>query len=87
MFPTFFKGYSVAQVAAPLLFSTADAPKYTRGFAATMSLTAMGMIWSQVHRYILRRRNMKRDKEGEANNERGLEDITDFENRDFRYAL
>jgi hypothetical protein len=80
-------GYSVAQTVAPILFDTDQAPGYRKGFIATMSVTAFGMVFSQFMRFHLRQRNKRRDRAGESGSAHGLEDITDFENRDFRYSL
>ena len=80
-------GYSVAQTVAPILFDTDEAPGYKKGFIATMSVTAFGVVFSQWLRFHLMIRNRKRDKEGEVDTLRGSEDITDFENRSFRYSL
>ena len=101
---TFF-GYSIAQTIAPILFDTGarwhvifknalirhtdKGPAYTAGFAATMSMTALGVLIAQSLRFLLRRRNLQRDREtnGRIDTSRGSKDLTDFQNRDIRYAL
>jgi len=80
-------GTAAAQAAVPLLFDTDQAPKYTRGFIATIIITASGCIIAQVLRFGLMMRNRTRDKAGHVGTEHGLEDITDKVNKDFRYAL
>lgn len=78
-----------AQTIAPILFDTDKAPAYTAGFAATMSMTALGVVIAQALRFWLRRRNLQRDREanGVIDTSRGTQDLTDFENRNIRYAL
>ncbi|KAL7004273.1 hypothetical protein EMMF5_006159 [Cystobasidiomycetes sp. EMM_F5] len=76
---TFF-GYSIAQ-------TIAQGPQYTAGFAATSTMTALGAILAQLLRLYYKRQNSKRDKAGEFSTIRGKEDITDWENKGFRYQL
>ena len=68
---------------------TDKGPAYTAGFAATMSMTALGVVIAQALRFWLRRRNLQRDREanGVIDTSRGTQDLTDFENRNIRYAL
>lgn len=80
-------GYSVAQTVAPILFDTDQAPGYKKGFIATMSVTAFGVIFSQFLRFHLMMKNRRRDKAGEVNTLQGNEDVTDWENQNYRYQL
>lgn len=80
-------GYSVAQTVAPILFDTDEAPGYRKGFIATMSVTAFGVVFSQFLRFHLMMKNRRRDKAGEVDSTRGSEDLTDWENKSMRYSL
>lgn len=64
-------GTAAAQAAAPLLFDTDQAPKYTRGFIATITITATGMVISELLRFALMLRNRSRDKAGHVGTEHG----------------
>lgn len=80
-------GYSVAQTVAPILFDTDEAPGYRKGFIATMSVTAFGVVFSQILRFHLMMKNRRRDKAGEVETSQGNMDITDWENKSYRYSL
>lgn len=65
-----------------------DAPRYEHGFIGTMICLATCFFVAIILRFHLARENRKRDeKYGAPQDIHGLEDITDKENKDFRFQL
>lgn len=85
-----FSSYCIANIIAPQLFQTSEAPHYTSGYnaimgceigaIACMALYAGGCYWE----------NARRDKAAGANPEVSvdtmLDDLTDWEKPGFRYV-
>jgi len=72
----------------PVCFASTPGPIYQGGFIACVVATAAVMVMSVVARLVLARENARRDREyGASGNEHALEDLTDRENTNFRYAL
>ena len=65
-----------------------DAPKYVNGFIGTMVCLAVALLAAVALRILLSRENKRRDDAfGIPGTDHGLEDLTDKENKDFRYKL
>ncbi|KAL3454855.1 major facilitator superfamily domain-containing protein [Aspergillus insuetus] len=83
-----FIGYSLGNIIGPLTFDADDAPRYDPGFQATVICFAICCVLAQVFRALLLGQNKRRDREyGVPSAEHGLEDLTDGENKSFRYPL
>ncbi|KAL4915269.1 major facilitator superfamily domain-containing protein [Aspergillus aurantiobrunneus] len=83
-----FMGYSLGNIAGPLTFDADDAPRYDPGFQATVICFAICFVLAQVFRAMMYAQNKRRDsKYGPPTREHGLEDLTDAENKSFRYPL
>jgi MFS transporter, ACS family, allantoate permease len=81
-------GYCTGNIMAPLTFKADQAPGYRDGFMATTICTVYAAIAAQVCRYILVRRNKRRQaKYGDPNYEEAFTDKTDHQNKNFRYLL
>ena len=65
-----------------------EAPRFINGFIGTMVCLAIACATALLLRVLLSRENKKRDNlYGQPGAEHGLEDLTDKENKDFRYHL
>ncbi|KAL3477419.1 putative MFS transporter [Aspergillus californicus] len=83
-----FIGYSLGNIIGPLTFDANDAPRYDAGFQATVICFAICLILAQVFRALMLAQNKRREKTyGVPTGEHGLEDLTDGENKSFRYPL
>ncbi|KAK4940890.1 hypothetical protein LTR10_019043 [Elasticomyces elasticus] len=84
---TFF-GYSLGNIIGPLTFNANSAPRYDPGFRAMVICFALCAGLAQAFRALLSFDNRKRQKtHGDPTIEHGLEDLTDEENKSFRYHL
>ncbi|KAH8703490.1 putative MFS transporter [Talaromyces proteolyticus] len=83
-----FMGYSLGNVVGPLTFDARYAPRYDPGFQATVICFTICLVLAQVFRALMYAQNKRRDsKYGPPTQEHGLEDLTDRENKSFRYLL
>ncbi|KAL3429079.1 major facilitator superfamily domain-containing protein [Aspergillus tetrazonus] len=83
-----FMGYSLGNIVGPLTFDANDAPRYDPGFRATVICFAICFVLAQVFRALMLAQNKRRNsKYGPPTQEHGLEDLTDRENKSFRYPL
>ncbi|KAH8673289.1 major facilitator superfamily domain-containing protein [Xylariales sp. PMI_506] len=83
-----FIAYCLGNIIGPLLFDSKFSPRYSQSFTGIMVCFAVAVVISEATWFMLRRENMKRDAEyGAAGISHGLEDLTEKENRDFRYQL
>ncbi|PCH05630.1 Major facilitator superfamily domain, general substrate transporter [Penicillium occitanis (nom. inval.)] len=83
-----FIGYSLGNIIGPLTFNAKDAPRYDPGFRATVICFAICFVLAQVFRALMYAQNRRRDtKYGAPTGEHGLDDLTDVENKSFRYPL
>lgn len=65
-----------------------DGPRYDPGFRATVICFAICFVLAQVFRALMLAQNKRRNsKYGPPTQEHGLEDLTDMENKSFRYPL
>lgn len=82
-----FIGWAVGNIIAPQIFRSSDAPRYLHGFLAHIVIYAVYLVIVVVTRFVLVARN--RSREGESNEvsyESAFDDLTDFENPNFRYV-
>ncbi|RAH75415.1 putative MFS transporter [Aspergillus aculeatinus CBS 121060] len=83
-----FIGYSLGNIIGPLTFDAKDAPRYDPGFQATVICFAICCVLAQVFRALMYTQSKRRDaKYGAPSGEHGLDDLTDGENKSFRYPL
>lgn len=83
-----FVFYCLGSIIGPQIFNRKDAPRYDPGFKGTMICLASCSVLAVLLRWHLARKNSGREMEnGPAGTEHGLDDMTDKENRDFRYQL
>ncbi|KAL4805381.1 major facilitator superfamily domain-containing protein [Aspergillus unguis] len=83
-----FVGYSLGNIIGPLTFDASFAPRYDPGFQATVICYGICFVLAQVFRGLMLAQNKRRDREyGVPSREHGLEDLTDGENKSFRYPL
>lgn len=81
-------GYSLGNIMAPLIFISTQAPGYVGGFTGITICTIYAAIVSQVIRWILIRRNRKRQElYGDPTVDDAFTDKTDHMNTNFRYLL
>ena len=87
-----FLAYCAGNIIGPHAFLASEAPIYSTGCTVTMCCAAGQVVLSFMIRALLIRRNKKRDEmygpplEGQALTEGMIEDVTDFENPNFRYS-
>ncbi|KAF5006339.1 hypothetical protein FDECE_7267 [Fusarium decemcellulare] len=83
-----FIGYSLGNIAGPLMFDAKYAPRYDESFTGIMICFAICIFAAIALRWELDRENKKRDSVyGPPDVAHGLEDLTDHENKSFRYKL
>jgi hypothetical protein len=71
-----------------LTLNRSYAPRYDRSFTGIMICFVVCFFASEIVRFFLARENKKRDAQyGEPDDVHGLEDLTDKENKSFRYHL
>ena len=87
-----FLAYCAGNIIGPHAFLASEAPIYSTGCTVTMCCAAGQVVLSFMIRALLIRRNKKRDEmygpalTGQALTEGLIEDLTDFENPNFRYS-
>ncbi|KAM0424159.1 hypothetical protein ACHAPT_010528 [Fusarium lateritium] len=83
-----FIGYSLGNIVGPLMFDAKYAPRYDESFIGIMICFAICVGVALALRVVLARENSKRDSQyGQPELSHGLEDMTDKENKSFRYNL
>ncbi|KAF7553038.1 hypothetical protein G7Z17_g3890 [Cylindrodendrum hubeiense] len=83
-----FIGYSLGNIIGPLMFDAKYAPRYDEGFIGVMICFVICIFVALCLRWKLARENASRDREyGAPELSHGLEDLTDRENKSFRYNL
>ncbi|KAJ4137145.1 hypothetical protein NW768_002726 [Fusarium equiseti] len=83
-----FVAYCLGNIIGALLFDAKFAPGYNQSFIGIMVCYVVAMIVCQATRFMLARENKRRDAEyGPPGISHGLEDMTEKENKDFRYQL
>ncbi|KAM5358994.1 hypothetical protein ACJZ2D_014819 [Fusarium nematophilum] len=80
--------YCFGNIIGPLLFDAKYGPRYDESFIGILVCFATLLTISIILRLLLSRRNAGRnEKYGEPEFQHGLEDVTDKENKSFRYTL
>ncbi|KAI9172837.1 Thiamine pathway transporter THI73 [Paramyrothecium foliicola] len=83
-----FIAYSVGNIIGPLMFDASYAPRYDPSFTGIMICFVICFVCAEVLRVLLKRDNKNRELQyGPPNDSHGLEDLTDRENKSFRYHL
>lgn len=82
-----FIGYCVGNIAGPYCFTSTPGPNYSGGFISCVVVNAVDVLISMYGFWLYRRENQRRDSENGAPEViHALEDLTDCENKDFRYV-
>ncbi|KAJ5882269.1 uncharacterized protein N7529_000941 [Penicillium soppii] len=85
-----FTCYCAGNIIGPQLFFAREAPRYKSGFLAIIICFAISTVTILVLRYLLIFENNKRDRTSvpveQREEELRLADLTDIENKNFRYA-
>ncbi|QGI67568.1 hypothetical protein CEK26_011519 [Fusarium fujikuroi] len=83
-----FIGYCLGNIIGPLMFDAKFAPRYDESFTGIMICFTVCVFAALALRWLLDRENKHRDTTyGSPNHSHGLEDLTDRENKSFRYRL
>jgi len=83
-----FIGYCLGNIVGPLCFSSTPGPKFSGGFIACVVVSAGDLLFSVWGLWWYTRKNRRRDEKfGLSTFSHGLEDLTDSENKDFRYVV
>ncbi|GJN73281.1 MFS transporter [Purpureocillium lilacinum] len=83
-----FIGYALGNCVGALMFDAKYAPRYDNSFTGVMICFVVCVAVAMLLRFLLARENARRDREyGAPNIIHGLEDLTDKENKSFRYNL
>lgn len=70
------------------MFDASYAPRYDPSFTGILICFVVCCVCSEVLRFFLARENRRRDEQyGPADFSNGLDDLTDKENKSFRYHL
>ncbi|KAF7551278.1 hypothetical protein G7Z17_g5129 [Cylindrodendrum hubeiense] len=83
-----FLAYCIGNIIGPHAFLGSEAPIYQTGCKLIIGCTAGQATIAMILRFVLIRRNKLRDAQAPVNEEADdvLQDLTDFENPNFRYA-
>ena len=85
----YFIGYCVGGIAFPQLWSSTDAPRYIRGLMCSLTAWSLFIGLMLVYSMVGARRNRKRDNLTTETLVHGYEpgaDVTDFQDKTFRYT-
>ncbi|ETS79376.1 hypothetical protein PFICI_09229 [Pestalotiopsis fici W106-1] len=85
----YFVGYCAGGIAFPQLWSSVDAPRYTNGLICSLTAWGLFVILMFVYWTVAARRNKSREKMCEnhqVNNYEFGADVTDLEDKTFRYS-
>lgn len=83
-----FIGYCLGNIAGPYCFNSTPGPVFTGGFISCVVCVAAVILIAIYGRWHLARENARRDREyGPATDVHALDDLTDRENKNFRYVL
>ncbi|KAH7189869.1 MFS transporter [Fusarium oxysporum] len=83
-----FIGYCLGNIIGPLMFDAKFAPRYNESFTGIMICFTICVFAAFALRWLFDRENKHRDTTyGSPNLSHGLEDLTDRENKSFRYRL
>ncbi|KAG5985083.1 hypothetical protein E4U55_001586 [Claviceps digitariae] len=83
-----FIGYSLGNIIGPLIFNATWGPRYDQSFLGLMICFAVCLVTALALRSMLVRENKRRERDfGPPETSHGLQDLTDRENKSFRYNL
>ncbi|GAM85472.1 hypothetical protein ANO11243_034790 [Dothideomycetidae sp. 11243] len=84
-----FIGYCLGNITGPKLFGDSPAPAYHDGFLGSFICLCLVVVIAAATLAALTMKNKKRDREtgGRLNEYSINDDVTDWENKDFRYVL
>lgn len=84
-------GFSIGNIVGPISYRAEDAPDYIPAKVSMLATQAVSIVFALTIAFIYYLRNKRRDKEQRGVNheneaENAWADLTDFENRSFRYS-
>lgn len=85
----YFIGYCVGCIAGPQLWNSNTAPRFFEGVVTAIATWCLLMIAVSIYWYLCRKENIRRDSQSTATPHQvynAEEDITDIEDRLFRYS-
>lgn len=84
-----FVGYCVGNIIGPNIFGASPGPLYHAGFMGSFICLCGVVVIASITPLVLRWENHRRDKHaGTARHAHSIEeDLTDLQNKDFRYVL
>lgn len=84
----YFIGYCVGCIAGPQLWQTKSAPRFFEGVVTAIVTWCVLVLVMVLYLYLCRAENLRRDRETSTSGEVVLhtEDVTDIEDRLFRYS-
>jgi hypothetical protein len=79
--------FCIGNIIGPQLFAAGDAPNYTPAKIVLLVAVAAVVVFQLMLRQLMIAENKKRDREGAISGEKPeFHDLTDVENREFRYV-
>ncbi|KAM0790575.1 hypothetical protein ACM66B_004442 [Microbotryomycetes sp. NB124-2] len=82
-----FMFLNASNIAAPFFFFKSEQPRYVSGFKITLILLCIGIGCTMIYAALCLRDNRAREKLPKDETDRAFEDLTDLENKAFRYKL
>ncbi|KAH6663272.1 major facilitator superfamily domain-containing protein [Plectosphaerella plurivora] len=83
-----FIAYSLGNIVGPLMFDASYAPRYDPSFTGILICFVVCFVCAELLRVWLARQNRQREEQfGPVDYSQGLDDLTDKENKSFRYHL
>lgn len=85
----YFIGYCSGGIAFPQMWTTQTAPRYESGLICSLTAWSLFIILMFVYMFVAQSRNRNRDKlaaEGYTNEYEPGSDVTDFQDKTFRYS-
>jgi hypothetical protein len=84
-----FVGYCIGNIIGPLIFGASPGPLYRAGFIGSFVCLCLVMVVATSTYFLLRIENTRRNRvsDGQSSHHSLDEDLTDMENKQFRYVL
>lgn len=83
-----YLAYCLGNIAGPLFLKGSEAPYYPSAFKANTVILCLAYLFLGIYYFLCRRENKKRDAMGdEGRVDHAFEDLTDVQNKAFRYKL
>lgn len=82
-----FVSYCLGNIAGPLLFKKYESPRFPSGFLATTIILAVSFVSAVTYGGLCAYENVRRDRLPPKEVDEAFDDLTDVENKAFRYRL